>query len=640
MKRGLTIRSKILLGFLSLIIIFAFYGVYNIFIINNNLNSTKRVQVNIDPSFDAIKNFKLLVDRSQRLTITWAYSPILAEDKEKLKEIQDIEYPKLKDELQGLMKEWKDSSQVANVDTVFRDFEGFVVIQKKQIMEEVVTEDDRANKLLEINNVVENYINPMARGLRNKLEKIEAYKRQEKDKAQLGLIQSFQSLENQIYGLILLVVVLGVIIAITLTNNIVKPITYINKVISKLAKGELPEDKKTRFRKDEIGEIAASVDNLIRGLRSTSEFAENIGRGRYNAEFRPLSENDVLGNALVGMRNNLMEVEQKDYISNWITGGLAEFADLLRKNNDDIQLLADVILSSLINKLGANQGGFFVVTRDDEQSEPYLKLEAAYAWNSKKYLEQKVFLGDGLTGQAWQERREIYLTEIPDNYITITSGLGKANPTSILIVPLQVNEEVFGVVEIASLQDIEDYKQDFMKKVAESIAATIASARNAEQTNKLLEESRLLTEQMKAQEEEMMQNMEELQSTQEEMERSQIISMEKDALLNANNLIFYLNRKLSINTVNELAAQYLNYAPNELEGLNIGDLFYSSVHYEEMKLNLSRGEYWSKITTLRVKGGEELLVKISAGSLGIGMSSNRYVLYVDNINEIKLLQQN
>jgi len=124
------------------------------------------------------------------------------------------------------------------------------------------------------------------------------------------------------------------------------------------------------------------------------------------------------------------------------------------------------------------------------------------------------------------------------------------------------------------------------------------------------------------------------------MERSQIISMEKDALLNANNLIFYLNRKLSINTVNELAAQYLNYAPNELEGLNVGDLFYSSVHYEEMKLNLSRGEYWSKITTLRVKGGEELLVKISAGSLGIGMSSNRYVLYVDNINEIKLLQQN
>jgi putative methionine-R-sulfoxide reductase with GAF domain/CHASE3 domain sensor protein len=638
MKRGLTIRLKILLGFFALIMIFVGYGIYNIYIISNNEQSIQNAQNVIDPSFDAIKDFKLMVERSQRLTIGWIYSPQQAEEKDKLKEIHDILYPQVKQNLQALMANWSDTTQKIKVDSVFKEYDDFVLLQKKKVMEVILTIDDQEKNLLEMNTLVENEITPRAKSIIEKLEKVENYKRQEKEKAQSSIIKSFSNLTKQIYVLIGLVTLLGIFIAFTLTNNIVQPINYINKVISQLGKGELPEDKKTKFRRDEIGQIAASVDNLIKGLRSTSQFAENIGKGLYDAEFSPLSENDVLGNALIEMRNNLKKVDEEDFVRNWTSEGLTTFADILRKNNDDINRLADAIISELIRKLKANQGGLFIVTKDESTGEEYLKLEACYAWDKKKYLEQKIYLGDGLTGQAWQEQATIYLTEVPNDYITITSGLGKTNPRSILIVPLKANDEVFGVVEIASISELEKYKIEFVERVGESIASTIATAKNTEQTAKLLEESKMLTEQMKAQEEEMIQNMEELQATQEEMERSQIVALEKDALLNANNLIFYLSRKFSINSANDLASQLLYYAPDEFEGMNISDLFYAEAKFEEMKVNLSRGEYWSGITTIKAKSGDELLVKISAGSLGIGMSNNRYIVIMDNINDIKLLQ--
>lgn len=123
------------------------------------------------------------------------------------------------------------------------------------------------------------------------------------------------------------------------------------------------------------------------------------------------------------------------------------------------------------------------------------------------------------------------------------------------------------------------------------------------------------------------------------MERSQIIAIEKDTIINSGNMVFYLNRKFVINSANELASQLLYYAPDEFEGMNIGDLFYSEAKFEEMKVNISRGEFWGGITTIKAKGGDELLVKISAGSLGIGMvGNNRYFIVMDNINDIKLLQ--
>jgi PAS domain S-box-containing protein len=90
----------------------------------------------------------------------------------------------------------------------------------------------------------------------------------------------------------------------------------------------------------------------------------------------------------------------------------------------------------------------------------------------------------------------------------------------VLIVPLKVNDQIFGVVEIASFNLFQDFEMEFVQKIAESIASTISTVKINAKTQRLLEESQEMTEQMRAQEEEMRQNMEELQATQEEMQRS------------------------------------------------------------------------------------------------------------------------
>ena len=312
---------------------------------------------------------------------------------------------------------------------------------------------------------------------------------------------------------------LAILIALILSNYLVKSVRQLNKMIEKLRAGELP-DNIAIDSKDEIGVIASSVNQLTDGLRITSEFAGEIGKGNFEMNFTPLSDKDVLGNSLLEMRTSLIKVAEDEKKRNWATEGLAKFGDILRGNNDGLEVLADNIISGLVKYMNANQGGLFIVN-DNNRSDVHLELIACYAWNKKKYLHMRVEEGEGLVGQAWQENDTLFITDVPDNFAKITSGLGDANPKSFLIVPLTVNDETFGVIEMASFNLFEQHEIDFVNKLAESIASTLSTAKTNERTKILLEQSQQQTEEMRAQEEEMRQNMEEMQATQEEMERKE-----------------------------------------------------------------------------------------------------------------------
>jgi transcriptional regulator with GAF, ATPase, and Fis domain len=317
-------------------------------------------------------------------------------------------------------------------------------------------------------------------------------------------------------------IIIGLSFAYFIIRSITVPVNYLKNIVIKLGRGELVEEKQSKFSKDEIGEMALAMDNLVNGLKSTTIFAENIGKGNYNTDYKPLSDQDVLGNALINMRNNLAQVAEEDKKRNWATEGLARFGEILRTNNNDIQKLADEIIANLVKYLKANQGALYIIEDSiDEHDEPVMSMVACYAWDKKKFLNHKIHKGEGLAGQVWQEGESIYLTEVPSNYIKITSGLGDANPTSVMIVPLKVNDQIFGVVEIASFTLFQKFEIEFVEKIAESIASTVSSVKINARTQRLLAESQEMTEEMRAQEEEMRQNMEELQATQEEMQRKE-----------------------------------------------------------------------------------------------------------------------
>jgi transcriptional regulator with GAF, ATPase, and Fis domain len=148
-------------------------------------------------------------------------------------------------------------------------------------------------------------------------------------------------------------------------------------------------------------------------------------------------------------------------------------------------------------------------------------LVSCYAYERKKFLSRKVDIGQGMIGQCFLEKEKIHLIEIPDDYVNITSGLGAANPTSLLLIPLKTNDVVYGVLELASFKTYKDHEVEWVERLAESVASTVASVRANDNMRQLLEQTQQQAEEMKSQEEEMRQNMEELSATQEEMSRKE-----------------------------------------------------------------------------------------------------------------------
>ncbi len=230
-------------------------------------------------------------------------------------------------------------------------------------------------------------------------------------------------------------------------------------------------------------------------------------------------------------QQTLEEVERshaEDEKRNWTATGLARFSELLR-NSHNLHEIYDDLISDIVRYIEANQAALFELHEEDHHK--YLKMTACYAYDRKKHMEKTVEIGQGLVGQTFLEGETLKMTSIPANYVNITSGLGEATPSFLLILPLKINEDIAGILEIASFKEIAPYQVAFLEKLGESLASAILNHKVSAQTAVLLEQTRTQSEEMRAQEEEMRQNMEELQATQEEMFRKEKEYVQKIASL-------------------------------------------------------------------------------------------------------------
>lgn len=437
-------------------------------------------------------------------------------------------------------------------------------------------------------------------------------------------------IEGEIILIVFLIILFFAGVLFFYNRTLKKPVIQVKQVISDLSVGVLPETQLENQR-DDI-QIHGTINNLVEGLRKTSSFASEIGQGNLSVDFKPLSEKDELGNALLGMRNNLRQVAVEDKKRHWTTEGLAKFGEILRSNNDNVAELAYSIISNLVDYVGANQGGLFRLN-DEDKGDIHLELISAYAFQTQKFHTKRIAIGEGQVGESVREKRTIYMTDVPDEYVKITSGLGEANPRSVLIVPMKVNDQIHGVIEIASFKTYETYQIEFIEKLAESIASTIASVKVNEHTKKLVQ-------QLRTSEEEIRQNMEELHATQEQMESKEIeLTGQLDAI----------NRTLStiefdadgyVVTANDIFLEVTQYTPDAIarkhHSIFMGEEDHNATEYQQFWLDLKKGKSQSGEYKYKTSIGKEVWFNITYTPVKDGMGAvHKVIALATNITEQK-----
>lgn len=278
-----------------------------------------------------------------------------------------------------------------------------------------------------------------------------------------------------------------------------------------------------------IQQLKTRTDFFDRETSQIKQFIDQLINGNTDVQYEFQDEEEI-GSSLVQLRDHLKDKEEEEAKRQkeeaqrtWINEGLAKFSDILRNNSSNMEALSYETIRDLVEYLQANQGAFFLLVEDDEtdteNTAVHFEMTGCYAYGRKKYPDKRIEWGEGLIGTCALEKETIHMTDVPETYVNITSGLGKATPTSLLMVPLQIDEKVYGVIEIGSFEIFETYHIEFVERIATNIASVIANVKANEKTARLLEESRKQAKELSQNEEELRQNMEEVQTAKEEAAR-------------------------------------------------------------------------------------------------------------------------
>lgn len=412
----------------------------------------------------------------------------------------------------------------------------------------------------------------------------------------------------------------------------------------------------TLVKKEVLERFQAEIRESTQQLSQAVEAIQAIEEGHLETS---INLDGSVGQALDKMRQRLLSIAEEERHRQWASEGLNHFVEILRSARADLHSLAQDIIRYLVKYLEANQGGFFVVEYNERSlDESYIRLEACYAYNRQKHLERTLAWGEGVIGQAVIEREPVYMSEIPDRYTTITSGLGEATARYLFVSPLIFDNKVYGVIELASFQPFEPHHREFMSRISESIASTLNTVRTNEKTTRLLQESQQQAEQLRAQEEEMRQNMEELAATQEEMERKnaevlRLLDVAKSSVKTGREMllndvidpVIQMGRDNIIQYANPAAAKLWGYSVEEMVGQPMQKLTSpenARAHEEGMKRYIRTGEKRvigkGREVSITTREGRVVPVMLTLSEVETE-GEHFYVAFFKDLSEIKQAQQ-
>ncbi|MBN1951328.1 MAG: GAF domain-containing protein [Bacteroidales bacterium] len=371
-------------------------------------------------------------------------------------------------------------------------------------------------------------------------------------------------------GFILLLSLGFLFISYLFFNQIRKPLLQSIQYSQNLAKGKLNLEPVTLEGAAEFVSLNSNLNTIHASLTEKKRFVDSLLKQKFQADIDLQGRNDTFGKTLIALKENMrkardeqLKYHEENRIRRFQNEGIAKFSDIMRSNSDNLDKLADIFIKEIVRYLNAIQGGLFLLNNEDDE---ILHLKAAFAYNRKKYLSKEIRKGESLVGTCAQEKKTIYLTKLPDDYIEITSGLGDAPPNNLLILPVMHEGVLIGVLEIASLKPFDHNQIELGETISESLASSIINARANSRTSELLEKSQQQAAEMAEQEEEMRQNMEELKATQEESARRE---EDLEGIISAIGQAFYVveyDIDGSIIKVNERLLYLLNQHADQVIG--------------------------------------------------------------------------
>ncbi|MDZ7961549.1 MAG: response regulator [Aulosira sp. DedQUE10] len=361
-----------------------------------------------------------------------------------------------------------------------------------------------------------------------------------------------QTTATIVYGIPLSFTLIA-LIGYLLSRNISKPLEKISRIAEKIADGDLSMNLPNTERQDEVGILTRSFNQMMVNLRETKQVNEE---------------------------------------QNWLKSNLAELSNTLQGRRDLVNV-TQLILSRLAALVGAQQGVFYVM--DSVEDQPVMKLFSSYAYSERKNLANQFRLGEGLVGQCALEKQRILLTQVPNDYIRISSGLGEATPLNIIVLPVLFEDQVTAVIELASFQKFQELQLTFLEQVSEVIGVVLNAIKSDMLTQQLLQQSQDLTEELQNQQQELKLSNQRLQEQAQDLEESQLLlKQQQEELQQSNEELQKLNEEL------EEKAELLEVQKREVEVKN--------KQIEQARLSL---EEKAKQLTLSSKYKSEFLANMS-----------------------------
>jgi HAMP domain-containing protein/signal transduction histidine kinase/DNA-binding response OmpR family regulator len=251
---------------------------------------------------------------------------------------------------------------------------------------------------------------------------------------------------------------------------------------------------------DNVNQLAA---NLTTQVRAIADVATAVTKGDLTRSIavEALGEVAALKDNINEMIVNLAETTRKNNDQDWLKTNIAKFTGMLQGQRD-LVAVSKLLLSELTPLVGAQNGSFYI-TDSSGDSGPHsgndsgsLKLLAAYASSDNGQVPTQFRMGQGLVGQCGQEKRRILVTDIPKDYIKISSSLGEGTPLSIVVLPVLFEGEAKAVLELASFRHFSDVHLAFLDQLTQSIGIVLNTIAATMRTEQLLKQSQALAEQL------------------------------------------------------------------------------------------------------------------------------------------------